>query len=113
MVQLPQGLLDLLTESGRMEDDVARQEAGGLDGLDAILPEAVKRSIRRVGPRGHRVHDVERSPSSTLEELQGLGPFRLHVQGDREVSKCLEEPPEAVSDPSRDLTHSPRPADRA
>jgi len=56
---------------------------------------------------------MERSPGSTLEELQGLGPFRLHVQGDREVFECLQEPPEAVGYLTGSLSDLPRPADRA
>jgi hypothetical protein len=56
---------------------------------------------------------MERPTGSTLQELQGLGPFRLHVQGDREVSKCLEEPPEAVGYLAGSLSNFSRPADRA
>jgi hypothetical protein len=56
---------------------------------------------------------MERPTGSTLQELQSLGPFRLHVQGDREVSKCLEEPPEAVSYLAGSLSDLPGPADRA
>jgi hypothetical protein len=55
---------------------------------------------------------MERPTGSTLQELQGLGPFRLHVQGDREIFECLQEPPEAVSYLASSPANLPRPTDR-
>jgi len=56
---------------------------------------------------------VKRPTGSTLQELQSLGAFLLHVQGERKVPECFQEPPEAVGYLPGSLSDLPRPADRA
>jgi len=55
---------------------------------------------------------MERPTGPTLQELQGLGPFRLHIEHDRESPESIEEAPESIGYVSSGPANFSTPADR-